>query len=256
MEARLRPAPIRRDDSVVSPVGTEARSYALALKALQDRVNTLEADNQLLRDKLSDAKTNTNKEIGRLKEKLEVKSGEKEETVRMYERTIQQETAISTRMKEEVSMWKDKCDSLVNELSTCKSLHKAEMQTVETELQACRVELDTALARVMRLENELRRPLSPVKETPVPYSELEELRKKNESLHRSLADSEASRLLLLKHQVKSQAVLDDILTMNNRLVAVLHRMRQKKSPKSTSFSKFNNGFEYKCSDVDTVCSYI
>ena len=224
MEGRVRPAPVRREESSRSPAGTEARSYALALKALQDRVATVEADNQQLREKLADAKNHTNREIDRLKARLE-----SEERAKTAEKNsvLKQEIAISAKLRE-------KAEQLAEELEICESRRVAERQELQFQLEFANTELAKTQGKIEVLERELQNsflpPISPIKaESEDGKRAEEELKREKIDLKRALEESEAARFLLLQHQIKSQAVLDDILRMNDRLVSVLHRSRKGKS---------------------------
>lgn len=204
MEGRLRPAPIRRENS--SPVATEARSYALALKALQDRVATLEADNELLRTKLLDAKNLSNRQIDRLKTQLEseerAKSAEKDAILR-------REIAISAKIKEEAASWQHKAEKLAEELASCEARRLAETQELQFQLEIAESELVKTQGKVDSLERELREPflppISPIRTESEDGKKAEEdLKKEKNDLKRALEESETARFLLLQHQIKSR----------------------------------------------------
>lgn len=245
MEGRLRPSPIRREESTRSPANTEARSYALALKALQDRICTLEADNQLLRDKLHTAQTHSNRQLDLLKGQFEAekRSKEAEKTLKEAEnrsketefaaalaassQALQQEIAISMRWKAEAEEFQRKCTELASKLADFEENKQKEVQEWQFQVEYTRGELGKAQGKLAAMEIELQKPfmqpISPVK------GESEDGK---EELKRALQESETGRFMLLQHQIKSQAVLDDIIRMNSRLVSVLHRFRKAKSIKS------------------------
>ena len=235
MEGRLRPSPIRREESTRSPANTEARSYALALKALQDRIATLEADNQLLRDKLSSAQNHTNREIERLKAQLEAEKRSKEaesaSALSACSLALQQETAASMRWQAEAGELQRQCEQLTTNFTDFEQKQRKETQEWQLQVEYTRAELGKAQGRIAAMERELQEPFMPPISPVKAESEdgKEELKREKEELRRALEESEAGRLMLLQHQIKSQAVLDDIIRMNGRLVSVLHRFRKAKS---------------------------
>jgi hypothetical protein len=138
------------------------------------------------------------------------------------------------RWKAEASDFQRKYEQLASDFADFDDKKRKETQEWQLQVEYTRAELGKAQGRIAAMERELQEsfmpPISPVKAESEDGKE--ELKREKEELKRALEESEAGRLMLLQHQIKSQAVLDDIIRMNDRLVSVLHRFRKAKSTHS------------------------